>query len=141
MELERPLIRLNGQEPLWRAIQPTFPFFPPHSACTTSRRCRLPLLAFDTLGQALMSPRSVQISLPIFLIAFHPIFREWRNLVERRPSHEIGARLQTRCLKGQVSTRRDGRVHILCTFSLGNFARPNPRYIRTRVYRLLINGG
>lgn len=40
-----------------------FPFFPPHSACTTSRRCRLPLLAFDTLGQALMSSRSVQISL------------------------------------------------------------------------------
>lgn len=38
-------------------------FFPPHSACTTSRRCRLPLLAFDTLGQALMSSRSVQISL------------------------------------------------------------------------------
>lgn len=63
MELERPLIRLNGQEPLWRAIQPTFPFFPPHSACTTSRRCRLPLLAFDTLGQALMSSRSVQILL------------------------------------------------------------------------------
>lgn len=112
MELERPLIRLNGQEPLWRAIQPTFPFFPPHSACTTSRRCRLPLLAFDTLGQALMSSRSVQISLPMFLIAFHPIFREWRNLVERRPSHEIGARLQTGCLAR-------------------NFARPNPRYIRT----------
>lgn len=48
----------------------------------------------------------------MFLIAFHPIFREWRNLVERRPSHEIGARLQTGCLAR-------------------NFARPNPRYIRT----------
>lgn len=93
LEIERPLIRLNGQEPLRRTIQPTFPFFLflPFFSFFFSPTPRvyqtlLPLLAFDTLGQALMSPRSVEISLPMFLIAFHPIFREWRNLVERRPS-------------------------------------------------------
>lgn len=111
LEIERPLIRLNGQEPLRRTIQPTFPFFLflPFFSFFFSPTPRvyqtlLPLLAFDTLGQALMSPRSVEISLPMFLIAFHPIFREWRNLVERRPSRNRST-ITNRGLKGQHAKR------------------------------------
>lgn len=53
-----------------------------HSSCTTSRRrcCHLPFILWCHRTNFL----------PMFLIAFHPIFREWRNLVEQTVLPETG---------------------------------------------------
>ena len=126
-EIERPLIRLNGQEPLCRAIQSLHflfsPFLPFFFLYSTTRRCRLPLLAFGTSFD---------------VIAFHSIFR--RNLVKHSSQNRSTITTITKHGVSKMSTRRNpSRTHTYPAYTfIGKFPSIS---IRTRVYDLLINGG